>query len=150
MCDRKWSVNDVYIRLSRVPKCQSGGEDGLGSIYRRSHRTGCTGPDPTNFWESNMGPAQICVAKYYITSILDPIYTNFSTPAAPLLGRIGLKEKVDFQLFVELRGRQWDEWVAINIIYNSWFEYVTLQNEHADVWAVNFREYQLRAWWICQ
>ena len=22
--------------------------------HKRSHRTGCTGPDPTNFWESNM------------------------------------------------------------------------------------------------
>ena len=28
------------------------------------------------------------------------------------LGRIGLKENVDFQLFVELRGRQWEERVV--------------------------------------
>ena len=32
--------------------------------HRRSHRTGSTGPDPTNFWEPNMGPAQNFVAKY--------------------------------------------------------------------------------------
>ena len=37
-------------------------EDGVR--HRRSHRTGCTGPDPTNFWDSNMGPAQNFVAKY--------------------------------------------------------------------------------------
>ena len=29
--------------------------------HRRSHRMG---PDPTNFLESNMGPAQYCVEKY--------------------------------------------------------------------------------------
>ena len=33
-------------------------------MHRRSHHTGCTGPNPTNFWESNMGPAQYCAAKY--------------------------------------------------------------------------------------
>ena len=33
--------------------------------HRRSHRTGCTGPDPTNFWDSNMGPPQNFVAKYF-------------------------------------------------------------------------------------
>ena len=27
--------------------------------HRHSHRTGCTGPDPTNFWDSNMGPPKI-------------------------------------------------------------------------------------------
>ena len=36
--------------------------------HRRSHRTGCTGPDPTNFWDSNMGPAQNFVAKYGFTT----------------------------------------------------------------------------------
>ena len=36
----------------------------MGCKHRRHHRTGCTGPDPTNFWESDMGPAQNCVAKY--------------------------------------------------------------------------------------
>ena len=34
------------------------------STHRRSHLTGCTGPDPTNFWKSIMGPTQYCVAKY--------------------------------------------------------------------------------------
>ena len=43
--------------------------------HRRSH---LTGPDPTNFWESNTGPAQNCVANYN----LDP--TICSTPVAPL------------------------------------------------------------------
>ena len=28
-------------------------------IYRHSHRTGCTCPDPTNFWDSNIGPPKI-------------------------------------------------------------------------------------------
>ena len=40
----------------------------LTIIHRRSHRTGCTGPDPTNFLESNIGPAQNCVAKYLFTT----------------------------------------------------------------------------------
>ena len=31
---------------------------------RHSHRTGCTGLDPTSFWDSIMGSAQNCVAKY--------------------------------------------------------------------------------------
>ena len=35
---------------------------------RRSHRTGCTDPDPTNFWESNMEPAQNYVAKFQFTT----------------------------------------------------------------------------------
>ena len=38
-----------------------------GWSHWRSHRMGCTGPDPTNFRESNMGPAQNCVAKYKFT-----------------------------------------------------------------------------------
>ena len=36
--------------------------------HRRSHRTGCTGPDPTNFWDSNMGPSQNFVSKYWFTT----------------------------------------------------------------------------------
>ena len=40
------------------------GDDDDDDQHRRSHRMGCMGPDPTNFWESNMGPAQNCVAKY--------------------------------------------------------------------------------------
>ena len=32
--------------------------------HRRSRQTGCTGPDPANFRESNMGPSHFCVAKY--------------------------------------------------------------------------------------
>ena len=36
-------------------------EDGVRRGHRRSHRTG---PDPTNFWDSNMGPALNFVAKY--------------------------------------------------------------------------------------
>ena len=36
--------------------------------HRRSHRTGCTGQDPTNFWDSNMGPPQNFVAKYWFTT----------------------------------------------------------------------------------
>ena len=36
--------------------------------HRRSHRTGYPGPDPTNFWESNMGPAQNFVATYRFTT----------------------------------------------------------------------------------
>ena len=37
-------------------------------LHRRSHRTGCTGQDPTNFWDSNMGPPQNFVAKYWFTT----------------------------------------------------------------------------------
>ena len=36
--------------------------------HRSSHRTGCTGPDPTNFWDSNMRPAQNFVAKFWFTT----------------------------------------------------------------------------------
>ena len=36
----------------------------LESNHRRSHRSGCTDQDPTNFWESNMGPAQHSGVKY--------------------------------------------------------------------------------------
>ena len=49
--------------------------------HRRSHRTGFTGPDPTNFWDSNMGPPKFC-SKVLIHYTMDP--TIFSTPAAPL------------------------------------------------------------------
>ena len=40
-------------------------EDGWGFCrqHRRSHRTSCKGPDPTNFWESEVGHAQYGVAK---------------------------------------------------------------------------------------
>ena len=30
--------------------------------HRRSHRTGCKDPDPTNFWESNMDPRMFLVS----------------------------------------------------------------------------------------
>ena len=36
--------------------------------HRRSHRTSCTGPDPTNFWESNMWPAQNCEVLILFTT----------------------------------------------------------------------------------
>ena len=52
-----------------------------GHIHRRSHCTGCVGPDPTNFWESNMGPAQNCVES--INSLQLGPYHLFN-PAAPL------------------------------------------------------------------
>ena len=50
--------------------------------HRRSHRTGCTGPDPTNFWESNMGPAQYCVAS--IDSLQLGPYYLFNPGCAPV------------------------------------------------------------------
>ena len=40
----------------------------IHDIHRRSHRTGCPGPDPTNFWDSDMGPPQNFVAKYWFTT----------------------------------------------------------------------------------
>ena len=40
-----------------------GEREGERERDRHSHRTGCTGPDPTNFWEAIMGPTQNC-AKY--------------------------------------------------------------------------------------
>ena len=48
-----------------------------GWSHWRSHRMGCTGPDPTNFWDFNMGPAQnfVTVLIHYT---IDP--TIFSTP----------------------------------------------------------------------
>ena len=43
---------------------------------------GCTGSDPTNFWDSNMGPPKFC-SKVLIHYTMDP--SIFSTPAAPLV-----------------------------------------------------------------
>ena len=47
---------------------------------KRRHRIGCTGPDPTNFWESNMGAAQYCVvAQLYFNTT----WTLFHVGGAP-------------------------------------------------------------------
>ena len=54
--------------------------------HRRSHRIGCPGPDPTNFWESTMGPAQNFGCNVLIHYNLGP--TIFPTPAAPLFENI--------------------------------------------------------------
>ena len=56
---------------------------GPGVTHRCSHRTGCKSPDPTNFWESNMGGTRpkMC-SKESIHYNLDP--TIFSTPAVHL------------------------------------------------------------------
>ena len=53
------------------------------------------------------------------------------------LGRIRLKEKVGFQLFVELRGRQGKERIV------GLSTEATLKNEYADAWVVNSREQEL-------
>ena len=37
-------------------------------LHKRSHSTGCTCPNSTKFWESNMRPAWYCVAKYQFTT----------------------------------------------------------------------------------
>ena len=54
---------------------------GISGIHRCSHCKDFPGPDPKNFRESNMGPAQNCAANVLIHYNLDP--TFFSIPAVP-------------------------------------------------------------------
>ena len=48
----------------------------------RSQRTGCTDPNLTNFWESNMGPAQYCVGS--IDSLQLGPYHLFNPDGSPV------------------------------------------------------------------
>ena len=42
--------------------------------HKHNHHTSYMGLDPTNFWESNIGPTQNCVGKYISSIQLGPYY----------------------------------------------------------------------------
>ena len=58
---QQWNIFSVFTHHQTHPPTTG------PTHHRRSHRTDCTGLDPTNFWESNMGSAQNCASKYKFT-----------------------------------------------------------------------------------